>query len=685
MSINEYDESTIVNENIDAQFDSNNIEDNNMSTTSFQIISNDQTSQSFYYDSQISENNKSSFIQNIKEGPIKLIEFSKNHFILNKMALNILHTIREPIVVVSIVGKARTGKSYLMNLLLNVYNNTNNNNTKNNNDGFQVASLINSCTKGIWLWNTPRQKPNSSDKIIFIDSEGTNSVDLSTKAHDSKIFSLIILLSSLFIYNTNGNIDEQAINELALSTYLSNIIAVNDNTNINKDKIIRELAPKFIWTLRDFTLDKIDPETGEEITSDEYLELCLRNKSKGKNSKQNNIIRENIIKYFKERECITLPRPVDKEEDLQHLHNIPFNHLKSNFRTEFLMLKKKVYETSKPKIFNGKKITGPILADLLIKFVNSINSGIIPNINNIWDNIIFDEIQTVYENCRYLWKLNIDNIKNDINIKLLYDIKYIIINEYNKIIENNKEIRHNNDYFKTYKEYKNKLDNDIQKDIKKIISTLNSRNLSSIKDAINKHKAYFILNISNSAYNNKDNNTICDILMNDYNNLFNNIKNNNIISNNNKDILNLICKTDLNYTEEIISYINSNLKQKVNKKIFDIEKEIKMNENEIFSDENILRLNNINKDLEDKYNNLKNELNDKGKEIMHIIGKYTKIIEKRDEILANKEINNMKSTMHRNNFSLRNSKLKSSINQFYYETDTKSCGCEFNNDICIIF
>ncbi len=167
--------------------------------------------------------------------------------------------------------------------------------------------------------------------------------------------------------------------------------------------------------------------------------------------------------------------------------------------------------------------------------------------------------------------------------------------------------------------------------------------------------------------------------------LFNNIKNNNIISNNNKDILSLVCKTDLNYTEEIISYINNNCKQKINKKIFEIEKEIKMNENEIFSDENLLRLNNINKDLEDKYNNLNNELNDKDKEIMHIIGKYTKIMEKRDELLANKEINNMKSTMHRNNVSLRNSKLKSSINQFYYETDTKSCGCEFNNDVCIIF
>ena len=229
----------------------------------------------------------------------------------NKEALEILRNIKEEIVVVSIVGKARTGKSYLMNLLLN------SNNNQNYNYGFKIGSSINSCTRGIWLWNTPKEKPNSKSKILFIDSEGTNSVDISTKTYDSKIFALIVLISSLFIYNTNGNIDEKSISELALAAHLSNSIATN--AKINKDVLIEELAPKFIWTLRDFTLDKIDPETNEEISSNEYLELCLRNKISGKNSNENNLIRQNILKYFKERECITLPRPADSEDTLQNL------------------------------------------------------------------------------------------------------------------------------------------------------------------------------------------------------------------------------------------------------------------------------------------------------------------------------------------------------------------------------
>jgi polynucleotide 5'-kinase involved in rRNA processing len=53
-----------------------------------------------------------------KEEPLQLIEFQGSKFKLNPEALKIISSIESEIVVVSIVGKARTGKSYLMNLLL---------------------------------------------------------------------------------------------------------------------------------------------------------------------------------------------------------------------------------------------------------------------------------------------------------------------------------------------------------------------------------------------------------------------------------------------------------------------------------------------------------------------------------------------------------------------------------------
>ncbi len=79
-----------------------------------------------------------------------------------------IKSIEEDIIVVSVVGKARTGKSYLMNLLLE---------NIGKEKSFEVQSSIASCTKGIWVWGNYRKKKNGNARIIFIDSEGTSSVD----------------------------------------------------------------------------------------------------------------------------------------------------------------------------------------------------------------------------------------------------------------------------------------------------------------------------------------------------------------------------------------------------------------------------------------------------------------------------------------------------------------------------
>jgi hypothetical protein len=54
-------------------------------------------------------------------------------------------------------------------------------------------------------------------------------VDRSTKTYDSKIFALVVLISSLFLYNTTANIDEHGISELSLAAHLSTSIATNVN------------------------------------------------------------------------------------------------------------------------------------------------------------------------------------------------------------------------------------------------------------------------------------------------------------------------------------------------------------------------------------------------------------------------------------------------------------------------
>jgi len=652
----------IDNNNIDNDNDNDNIMDNNIMENNNNIIKDENI------DMEIDKNDNNNFIYDdninnkVEEGPINLIEFHKNSFVLNEKALNILRNIKEDLIIVSIVGKARTGKSYLMNLLLN------NSNSKYPGNGFEISSKLNSCTRGIWLWDTPRQKPNSSSKIIFIDSEGTNSVDLSTKIYDSKIFALIVLISSLFIYNTNGNIDEKSINDLALAAHLSNIVATN--TIEDKDLIINELAPKFIWVLRDFNLDKLDPETGEEISSNEYLELCLRNKN-SKNSMENNLIRENIIKYFKERECITLPRPVDEESDLHKLNEIPFSKLKPNFREEFLNLKKIIYEKAKIKKIGNKKINGLIMAELLISFINSLNSKIIPNINSAIDNILINEIEKSYDNSIKLWKGNYLKIKENNEkgkiVKDLYELKYNVMTEFNTVINENKEIKYNKQYLEIFNNNKNKLENEIQNDINKIYIIIENKKKSLLNDILNKN------NLDN---NRKD--LIIDKENENYLNFINDIKINCNELDNEKG-LEVIINKDIE-NNNLIKEIKDNINRNYEEKIKEIEGEIKENELYLKPDDDITKLNNINETLNQKIGLYNEELDKNQKELFGLIGKYTKLVEKRDKMLNS----NLQRRREPNLALLRSQNFQNGFCGITVESNEKGCGCQLG-EFCSIF
>ncbi len=85
---------------------------------------------------------------------------------------------------------------------------------------------MNSCTQGLWIWGNPIFIKERNMHLIFIDTEGSGSVDRST-SYDAKLFALIVLLSSYLVYNSMGVIDETAITNLSLASHLTKNIAMN--------------------------------------------------------------------------------------------------------------------------------------------------------------------------------------------------------------------------------------------------------------------------------------------------------------------------------------------------------------------------------------------------------------------------------------------------------------------------
>ena len=68
----------------------------------------------------------------------------------------------------------------------------------------------------------------------MIDTEGIGALD-EDQTHDTKIFTLAILASSCFIYNSVGSIDENALQNLSLVVNLTKNIQLNSQQNEDED------------------------------------------------------------------------------------------------------------------------------------------------------------------------------------------------------------------------------------------------------------------------------------------------------------------------------------------------------------------------------------------------------------------------------------------------------------------
>lgn len=170
--------------------------------------------------------------------------------------------------------------------------------------GFGVGPTVNPCTKGLWIWSEPLQgyTPQGEPiKILIVDSEGLGALNQDDN-HDVRIFSLAILISSYFIYNSVGSIDEQALQNLSLVVNLTKHIQIKAS-GVAEEPDPEEMSkffPTFMWVIRDFALQLQDKD-GDKISSKEYLEKALEEqKGFSDQIESKNKIRRLLGSFFKE-------------------------------------------------------------------------------------------------------------------------------------------------------------------------------------------------------------------------------------------------------------------------------------------------------------------------------------------------------------------------------------------------
>lgn len=140
--------------------------------------------------------------------------------------------------------------------------------------------------------------------------------------------------------------------------------------------------PDFIWIVRDFTLDlKLH---GHPVTEDEYLENALK-LIPGNNPKAriSNLPRECIRHFFPKRKCFVFDRPTHDKDLLANIENVSDDQLDPKFQEQANNFCSYIFTNAKTKTLrDGITVVGKRLGTLVVAYVDAINTGDVPCLEN---------------------------------------------------------------------------------------------------------------------------------------------------------------------------------------------------------------------------------------------------------------------------------------------------------------
>ncbi|XP_078473278.1 guanylate-binding protein 1-like [Lampetra fluviatilis] len=310
------------------------------------------------------------------EAPLPLIVTDRDgRFVLvPETAAAVSRLVTGPVVVVAVVGRYRTGKSFLMNRLAGT------------NSGFSLGCTVQSHTKGIWVW--PRRHPLHQDKwLLLLDTEGLGDVESAGSTHDTWLFVMAVLLSTTLVYNVVGTLDKEGLEQLHFVVNMTDHVRTRvkqDEDELGSD--FEHYFPPLVICVRDFTLKLL--VDGEPCSADEYMEHCLQMRKAGMtlDCRRFNEQRQLLCGYFKDRKCFVFPMPTHRE-DLEFLESLPDRSLDPEFLTTAEEFTGHVLGRATSKHIDGAILTGKSFVQLAEQYVTAQRNGAVPCIESALERV----------------------------------------------------------------------------------------------------------------------------------------------------------------------------------------------------------------------------------------------------------------------------------------------------------
>ena len=450
-----------------------------------------------------------------KEEPVQFIYILDSMLKLTEEGINLLKALTEQnLSILSLNGPLSSGKTFLANKIIN-----------RTSSGFKTGEK----TQGVWVWGKPIDLKDGT-KLLILDCQGLNKDDSDIT---NKLFILSILLSTSIIYNTQGELNDNTINDFIYYSEISNKIRVYSDNNNKLDNIdnLKQYFPELIFA-------------NNTLSKENIQDFIEKNPSCG-----------NIIKLFEKRNYTNSQNIQELTEKIQDM---------------------------KCKSIDNIIIQGDSFLGLIQNYLDFINHGENPVIHSALENVVLSKAKKISESEIDEFKNNFNkNIEYPISISNIYQLFFELQQKYikefcKKIPTNLTPIQTGDFIYKISKDMEKELENALQinKDyynkwfnseyikLEQEIGNLNLESINQIKP--------FIL-----SYTSKFNNCINDFLKIPNNDFYTNLIN--VLS---KIFQNLICDK-LKSIGDKISEFYENYSKECNNKTDNLNNNIKkLNEEE---------------------------------------------------------------------------------------------------------
>ncbi|XP_077530600.1 atlastin-3-like isoform X1 [Haemaphysalis longicornis] len=286
-----------------------------------------------------------------------------------------------PVMVLSVAGVFRKGKSFLLNFFVRYMLNRNKADWLVDDNvplqGFKWSGGSATATKGIWIWDEVFVVTTTGGKkvaVIFLDTQGTFDTK-STVNNCVTIFALSMVASSVQIYNISQNIGEDHLQHLQLFTQFGKMAL---ESQFMEEKPLQ----KILFLVRDWQYG-YESAYGFEGGKD-LLEQCLAVSEEQHPELQS--IRRDIRSCFSDISCFLMPHPGAKVASDRCFAGC-LSDIDQGFKEQLRGLVSAILQPDRlvVKKIGDSDMTCRQLLDYLETFANIFNEGKLPDAKSMFE------------------------------------------------------------------------------------------------------------------------------------------------------------------------------------------------------------------------------------------------------------------------------------------------------------